>query len=361
MPYGLGASRPVMTAMTPSSCSARLGSMRLMWAWGCGECRILPTSMPGSERSSVYFPAPVVLAAASTIGIERPMMEKLVIRRDGGATTNLYWCDGDFRVRHTTGRRSFHRRHSLLLGFNRSFDGLVHLRVSGTAAQIAAQGFADFVVGGAGIGRQQLLHRHHEAGGAETALCPSPVAVGFLDCCKCAVLGDAFNRRDLLAFATGSQQRAGEHGRSVDEDGARAAGGIIASALGAGKFELTSQRVEQERVWRDRDLVCAAIHGKLKELLFHYRESVAIPVISPAVHSCPGRDGSCSGLPASPLTIGPGTAHAPTARLRTEARSMPNRSGQECSLPVREPPGCALAGIAFPRTNLSGERSTPPR
>src|SRR5262245_13460162 len=86
MPYGLGASGPVTTAMTPSSCSARLVSMRRMRAWGCGECRILPTSMPGRTRSSVYLPAPVVLAAASTMGMARPMMEKLLISDGPGET-----------------------------------------------------------------------------------------------------------------------------------------------------------------------------------------------------------------------------------------------------------------------------------
>src|ERR1700690_3248072 len=68
-----------MTAMTPSSCSARVASMRLMRAWGCGECRILPMSIPGTVRSSVYLPAPVVLPAASIMAMGRPMMEKLVI------------------------------------------------------------------------------------------------------------------------------------------------------------------------------------------------------------------------------------------------------------------------------------------
>src|SRR5438132_3040726 len=67
------------TATTPSSFSALLVSMRLMRACGCGECRILPVSMPGSDRSSVYLPAPVVLPAASTMAMGLPIMEKLVI------------------------------------------------------------------------------------------------------------------------------------------------------------------------------------------------------------------------------------------------------------------------------------------
>src|SRR5437762_5586952 len=93
-------------------------------------------------------------------------------------------------------------RHSLLLGFYGRFDGLVHLAVAGAAAEIAAEGLANFCIGRIGIGRQQMCDRHHEAGGAEAALSPAPVAVSFLDCSESAVFGDAFDAGDLLPFAT---------------------------------------------------------------------------------------------------------------------------------------------------------------
>src|ERR1035441_9520490 len=67
MSYGFGASAPVITATTPSSALAREVSICLIRACGYGEWRILPTSVPGRLRSSVYLPAPVVLPAASTM------------------------------------------------------------------------------------------------------------------------------------------------------------------------------------------------------------------------------------------------------------------------------------------------------
>src|SRR6266567_1446242 len=79
MPYGLGASFPTATATTPSHFSARLVSIRLMRACGKGECSILPTSMPGTLRSSVYLPAPVVFSAASIIAVGLPIMEKSLL------------------------------------------------------------------------------------------------------------------------------------------------------------------------------------------------------------------------------------------------------------------------------------------
>src|SRR5262249_5456037 len=141
MPYVFGASAPIATATTPSSASALLVSIRLICACGCGECKILPISMPGRERSSVYLPAPVVLPAASTMGMGRPMTEKSVMR-----------C-----------------RHPLLLRFNRRFDGLIHLRIARAAAKIAAQGLPDLVVGRAWIRRDQVFDGHHEPRSAEAA------------------------------------------------------------------------------------------------------------------------------------------------------------------------------------------------
>src|SRR6266542_2007132 len=85
------------TATTPSNCSARVMSIRLMRACGWGEWRIFPISMLGSVRSSVYLPAPVVLPAASTMAMGLPMMERLV-------TSLLRWlvaCDGQLsQIRH---------------------------------------------------------------------------------------------------------------------------------------------------------------------------------------------------------------------------------------------------------------------
>src|SRR5437879_2514407 len=117
MPYGLGASLPTATAITPSHSSARLVSIPLMRACGYGECKIFPISIPATLRSSVYLPAPVVFPAASIIAVDLPIMEKsliaVVVSRD---------CP---------------------LGCNRRAYGLVHLAIAGTATKIAAEGGAD--------------------------------------------------------------------------------------------------------------------------------------------------------------------------------------------------------------------------
>src|SRR5712692_3167912 len=75
MPYGLGASRPEATALTPGRASAFEVSIERMRACGCGECRILPNSILGTAKSSVYLPRPVTFAGESVMGSGLPMME----------------------------------------------------------------------------------------------------------------------------------------------------------------------------------------------------------------------------------------------------------------------------------------------
>src|SRR5258708_31002006 len=121
-----------------------------------------------------------------------------------------------------------------------------------------------------------MFYCHHEAGGAEAALGASPVAVGFLDCSQRPVLAYAFDGGDLLAFATGGEHGARKHRSAVNQHGAGAAGGVVASALGAGEVEFPAQRIEQESVRLDGDLVRARVDAELEELFFHVNQSSAI-------------------------------------------------------------------------------------
>src|SRR5439155_15762218 len=92
-------------------------------------------------------------------------------RRDGGATS--------------------------LLRLNCSFDCLIHLAVSGAAAQISAESVANFVFRRFWILDQQMLYCHDESWSAEAALGTAPVAIGFLNRRQAAVLTDAFDRGNL--------------------------------------------------------------------------------------------------------------------------------------------------------------------
>src|SRR5438552_13495389 len=77
-----------------------------------------------------------------------------------------------------------------LLRLNCSFDCLIHLAVSGAAAQISAEGVTDFLFRWLRIFGQQMLYRHDESRSAEAALRAAPVAIGFLNRRQAAVLTD---------------------------------------------------------------------------------------------------------------------------------------------------------------------------
>jgi hypothetical protein len=67
IPYGVGISAPVTTACTPSIDSASDVSIETIRAWGCGDRRIFPCSIPGRTMSSVYCARPVLFARPSSL------------------------------------------------------------------------------------------------------------------------------------------------------------------------------------------------------------------------------------------------------------------------------------------------------
>src|SRR5262245_15338109 len=84
-----------------------------------------------------------------------------------------------------------------LLGFDRGLDRLVHLRVTGAAAEISAESMADVFFCWIGIAIEQRLNCDHEARGAVAALSAAPIAIGLLDGGQSAVIGNAFHGCDV--------------------------------------------------------------------------------------------------------------------------------------------------------------------
>src|SRR5215471_4244389 len=159
--------------------------------------------MPGRQMSSAYFPAPVVLAAASTIAVALPIIEKpFVVGRCSLAIQprrSVVSSDGEPAP-------VLGARHRLLLRLNCGFNCLVHLVIAGAAAEVPAEGAANFIFGRVRIPGEQVFHGHHEAGSAVSTLRSSPIAIGLLNRCQASVLADAFDSGDLLAFAAGGEQ-----------------------------------------------------------------------------------------------------------------------------------------------------------
>src|SRR3954469_9387556 len=132
--------------------------------------------MPGTLRSSVYLPAPVVFSAASTMAVGLPIIE-----------------NSAFIVRQ-------YEAFSLCLD-RRTYRG-VHLVVAGATAQIAAQSTAHFCFRRIWVLRQERLDGHDEPRRAVAALCTAPVPISFLNRCQASVLSHTFDGRDLLCLTT---------------------------------------------------------------------------------------------------------------------------------------------------------------
>src|ERR1700733_1795885 len=164
---------------------------------------------------------------------------------------------------------SFRGCHSLLFRIHRSFDGLIHLAVSGATAEISAERAANFWLCWFWIFGKQMLDGHNESRSTVTALCSAPVAVSFLNCRETAVLAHALDRRNFLTFATSRQQRARHHRNTVDEYSAGAARGVVTAALGSGEVEVLPQYIEQQFARLECELVSAAVNAKFYEFFFH--------------------------------------------------------------------------------------------
>src|SRR5579872_3184329 len=143
--------------------------------------------MPGTVRSSAYLPAPVVLPAESTRATDLPITENSDIVIHHGETERRRISFQTFDHEGHEGTRSkkyllfsaspflrgenlFRSAQPFLLGFDRGLNRLVHLRVSRTAAKIAAQRQLNLFLGRVGVTLHESFHRHHETGGAVSAL-----------------------------------------------------------------------------------------------------------------------------------------------------------------------------------------------
>ena len=101
--------------------------------------------------------------------------------------------------------------------------GTKHAPVSAATAEVAVQRDADGVVARAGLGVEQGLRAHDEAGGTVTALGGIDIEERALEGMEIALAAQALERRDLLAGGLGDGNRAGLDGRSVDDHRTRAA------------------------------------------------------------------------------------------------------------------------------------------
>ena len=110
-------------------------------------------------------------------------------------------------------------------------NALDDLLVAGAAADVAADGVLDLLLGGLGVLGDKRRTRHDHAGDAKAALHGAHGAKG-VHKGLAHVLGQALDGHDVAAGGKSGSQHARLHGRTVHVDGAGAAGALGAAVLG---------------------------------------------------------------------------------------------------------------------------------
>ncbi len=150
MPNGSARSRPVMTALTPSSASALDVSIRVIRACGSVLRRRRAYSIRGRRTSSAKRVLPVTLAVASTFRSGRPMTRRSSVRGSAVAavTTSVILGPPMERFRIRLGILSAQPGSCQLNGF-------VNLEIAGAATEVAGQGVADLLPAWRGVRLQE--------------------------------------------------------------------------------------------------------------------------------------------------------------------------------------------------------------
>src|SRR5215467_6590885 len=147
----------------------------------------------------------------------------------------------------------------LCRGVNRLADLL-----EGAAAADVGDPRVDVGVGRPGLLLQERRDRHDHPGLTVAALGYVEIDPGLLHFVQKAAVGQALDRRDLLAFRRGDGQHAGSDRLAVEVDRAGAAHRDAAAVLGAREPDLLTDRPQQGRGRTDVDLLSLAVDGQAR-------------------------------------------------------------------------------------------------
>ena len=147
-------------------------------------------------------------------------------------------------------------------------DGVFDLLVAGAAAEVALDGFLDFLTGGSQIDVQQALGRDDHAGDAEAAL--NSASLGE------AVLVDlhflsrnALDGEDLLAFQFAQRRNASLGLLAIDQNGTGTACTFTAAVLGCSQAQVVTEEGQKLLVVVSYIVLAVNIDGKHIATSFH--------------------------------------------------------------------------------------------
>src|SRR6266566_239949 len=260
MPNGIGRSRPVSMAWTPSRLAAAAVSIDTMRACGSVLRSSLQYSIRGNARSSAKRVVPVTFATASTLRRALPIMFER-------------WTDGTLErfsrsifpsflplpaiQRFSSGLRDFppHPR-------RRQLHRLIDLDVASAATEVAREGLLDFGARGFRIGCEERFGSEQERGRAITALCRAQIGECLLQRVELAALGHRFDGAHATPGTRQAKLQTRKHGRAIEQHGARAALAQFAPMFRAGETQVFAQHFEQRLMWRECHFSQLAVHNQ---------------------------------------------------------------------------------------------------
>src|SRR6266851_1497073 len=259
IPNGIGRSRPVITACTPSSRCAAVVSIEMMRACGWVLRSSLQYSIRGNARSSAKRVAPVTFATASTFRSAFPMtLEGWTVGMLEGGLPSNFPTFPRLRVaiqRLPRGLREFasHPRRGQL-------DRFIDLDIAGAAAEVTGERVLDLVARRLRIGFEERFGGEEESGRAVPALRGAQVGERLLQRMELATLRHSFDRAHGVTGAREAQHQARQHRCSIQQHRAGAALAQLAAVLRAGESQILAQDFEQRLVRHERHFGWLAVH-----------------------------------------------------------------------------------------------------
>src|SRR5450631_381025 len=180
-------------------------------------------------------------------------------RRARAASRRLFSCLGSrARLRHR---------------FHRVDDGVV----TGAAAVVAGEMFADFIAARHAAALQQILRCRNHAGRAVAALQRVALLEGQLQIGNFAGIRNALDGLDRGAVALHRQHQAAAHDLAVHPHGAGAADAMLAADMAAGERQILAQEIDQRLARFDAlaDALAVDGEGNVESLVAHQRGSMS--------------------------------------------------------------------------------------
>ena len=141
------------------------------------------------------------------------------------------------------------------------FDNVLITRA---AAEVALELFTNFLLAGIGVFFAEVDGTQHHAWGTETALQAMALLEGGLHGVHGAIgLGQTLDGGNLGVGRLGQQHIARLHRVAVNNNGARAALGGVATHMGAGEVEVFTQGLHQQSIGCRLDSDRLAVNGEM--------------------------------------------------------------------------------------------------